>query len=76
VPTPVREVQFDGRVRDLSGSCPALTFTVGERSVYSSSSTSFRRISCGDIRVGTRIDVRGTEMSDGRIRADEIRGND
>lgn len=72
-PTPVREVHFDGRVQQMSGSCPVLRFAIDERAVYTTESTSFEKGPCSRVANGVKVDVRGWLMSDGTVRADRIR---
>ena len=72
-PTPVREITIDGEVGDVSGSCPALTFTLDGRTVVTSNQTEFSRGPCKDLRSGVEVEVRGTLMSDGRVQAIRVR---
>ena len=73
-PTPVRAIELKGEARDVAGSCPNKTFTLDNRTVYTSAQTDFERGNCGDLRNRVDLDfVRGMLMSDGRVRADRIR---
>ncbi|CAN5632498.1 hypothetical protein BH23ACI1_BH23ACI1_05500 [soil metagenome] len=56
----------------LSGSCPALTFTLRGLAVYTTSATRYDDKRCEDIRNGREVEIRGTLMSDGRVRADRV----
>jgi hypothetical protein len=58
--TPGRPVSGDGRVEAVTGTCPAVTLTVHGVKVVTSSSTTFTGGLCGDIGVGSHIDVTGT----------------
>jgi hypothetical protein len=71
-PTPGPKIDFDGRVEALSGSCPALSFGLAGRSVWTSGETEFKKGPCRDIENGTEIDLEGRLMSDGRVRAEKI----
>ena len=73
MPIPIRSVSFSGRAAGISGVCPAITFTVGSRSVYTNADTNFKKLTCGTLRNGDDVQIKGTEMSDGRVRADEIK---
>jgi Domain of unknown function (DUF5666)/Putative binding domain, N-terminal len=70
-------VQFEGSVSGLSGTCPALTFTVRGRTVRTNGSTDFRGGSCSALRNGDNVDVRGTTQPDGSVLASRVdREND
>ena len=70
----MREIQLKGKIASLSGACPAIVFVLKERTVYTTASTSFSKDrACTDLKNGTDVEVRGFEMSDSRIRADQIR---
>lgn len=71
-PTPVRSIELKGRVSALDGSCPARTFTVDGRTVYTTSETRYDDGSCGRLRNGVEVKIRGTLMSDGQVRADRV----
>jgi len=49
-----------------------VTFVIDGLTVYSSSSTTYSKIKCDDLKNGRDIDVSGMLMSDGRVRADAI----
>jgi hypothetical protein len=72
----VRAIELDGEIESTSGSCPAITFVLRNRTVYTTSTTTIRRGPCRDLRRGTDVTVKGFDMSDGRVRADDIRIED
>ena len=43
-----------------------------DRSIYTTPLTSYNKTSCDRIDKGTELNVKGMEMSDGRVRADEV----
>jgi len=45
---------------------------VKDRQIYTTLLTDFRRISCDQVDKGTDLSVKGWEMSDQRIRADQV----
>jgi hypothetical protein len=53
------EAELTGTVASLGGSCPAITFTAGGRSVATTSNTQFD-LACGSIANGTNVEVKGT----------------
>jgi hypothetical protein len=72
-PTPVRQVEIEGRIQALQGSCPALTFRIGGQTiVYTTAETRFRDVSCAGLRNNMEVEIEGTLMSDGTVRADRI----
>lgn len=75
-PTPGAPIELDGRVSSLSGSCPTVTFQTDGRTVWTHSNTRFRGGSCRDLRNRTEVEIEGRLMSDGTVRADNIRLED
>jgi hypothetical protein len=75
----VRPIELDGEVGQVTGTCPALTFVLDGRTVYTTADTRYSRGSCG--RLGgsddeIEVEIEGTLMSDGRVRADRVRFED
>jgi hypothetical protein len=64
--------EIEGRVGGLKGSCPAVTFSVNGYSVYTNASTVFEDDSCGDLKNGDKVEVKGVRESGGRVRALEV----
>jgi len=56
-------VELSGSVAGRSGTCPALTFTVGTTSVATSNSTEFKDVSCATLKNGDRVEVKGSRTS-------------
>ena len=56
----------------VSGSCPALTFRLEGRTVYTSSDTRWSEGSCKNLKNKKEVEVRGYLMSDQRVRADRV----
>jgi len=56
------EVELSGAVSGVSGSCPAVTFTVQSRSVVTSASTRYKKMTCADLTSGNglKVEVEGT----------------
>ena len=63
--TAATTVTVTGAVSELKGTCPALTFGTGGRSVTTSGSTLFDGTGCGDYKNGTVVVVVGTQTSTG-----------
>jgi hypothetical protein len=75
-PTPGREIELEGRARDVSGACPALQFRLDGRRVFTTNLTEFRNGSCRSLGNGRELEIEGREMSDGTVRADRIEFED
>jgi hypothetical protein len=65
-------VDFAGRVSGLSGSCPALTFTAGDRTIATDASTAFHKSNCRDVTNGANVSGEGHIQPDGSVLADKI----
>ena len=71
-PAPI-SVQLDGRAEAVVGACPALHFLVNGTTVYTDSSTSYKRGNCGKLKNGTEVSIDGVrEGSVVRARTVEI----
>src|SRR5919204_2256169 len=57
VPPRTTETSVEGQVSALSGTCPAITFTVAATKVVTTSSTRFEDGECRDIANGTAVRV-------------------
>jgi hypothetical protein len=71
-PVPLRPIELSGRISEVSGSCPAITFELRERAVYTTDDTDFKKVGCQKIDRGTELTVEGMEMSNGTVRADRV----
>jgi hypothetical protein len=71
-PPPPTVVDVSGRVDDVRGSCPNLTFELKNYVVRTNNATTFSRGPCRDLRDGKDITMRGTRQSDGSLVATRI----
>jgi hypothetical protein len=62
----------DGFISGLTGTCPALTFTVRTTVVTTSETTRFRDVPCASLGEGLRVEVRGRRQLDRSIVATRI----
>jgi Domain of unknown function (DUF5666)/Viral BACON domain len=70
-------VHVEGRAQAVVGACPALQFLVNGTTVYTDSSTSFKKGNCGKLKNGTGVSVDGVrEGSVVRARTIEIDKDD
>jgi hypothetical protein len=60
-----------GKVDDVKGTCPNLTFTLANYRVVTDDSTTYTKSSCKDVRNGKKARVKGT-VSGGTITASSI----
>lgn len=70
------EFEARGVVSGLSGTCPAITFTLNGTTVRASSSTEFEHGTCASIANGDTVKVEGTRQADGSVIAKEIEGDE
>ena len=69
--------QFSGTVSGLTGTCPALSFTVGGRLVQTDDGTQFTQGNCKHLENGMNIGVTGTLTTGGAVYATavQLKGN-
>jgi uncharacterized protein DUF5666 len=67
--------EVKGTVSALTGTCPALTFTLGTLVVKTGSATVFED-RCTDIKDSLRVEVKGTRASDGTLTATRVEVDD
>jgi hypothetical protein len=65
------EARAEGTLGAVSGTCPAITSTVGGTRFTTSASTRFDS-ACSAFKIGDRVEVRGTTASDGSIAASRL----
>ena len=75
-PTPERKIEMKGRISSVAGACPTIAFILQNRSVYTTLETRFRERSCGRLGDGDEVELKGMLMSDGTVRADEVKYDD
>jgi hypothetical protein len=68
--------ELEGSVSNLSGTCPAITFTVRATAVTTNSATRFEDGPCARIANGERVEVEGTRQADGSILATRVERDD
>ena len=66
------EVKLKGTVAGLGGACPSLTFTVNGSAAATNSATRYEDGSCGSIKNGTRVEVRGPRQPNGSVLAAKV----
>jgi hypothetical protein len=68
-----QKVSFEGTVANLSGTCPNLTFNAGGYTVVTSKDTSFKDVSCRNVRNRLKVKVEGVTASNGRVLATRVK---
>jgi hypothetical protein len=68
----VNEAEVEGALSGLSGTCPALGFTVGTTKVTTTSTTRFDGVLCGSLKNGDEVEVKGVRQMDGSIVATRV----
>jgi hypothetical protein len=67
------EFEIEGSVGGLSGSCPAIQFSVNGFAINASASTTFEDGACSGIKSGTKVQVKGLRQADGSVNATRIK---
>jgi Domain of unknown function (DUF5666) len=63
--------QISGAMGAVHGSCPAITFVVNGYAIAADTSTTFTP-SCGALKSGTQVLVKGVRQADGRVLASSV----
>ena len=71
-----RLTEREGKVSNLSGTCPTLMFSVGQTRVTTTGSTYFKEGKCSNVRNGTSVEVKGEAEPDGSLRAVQVELDD
>ena len=69
---PPPTITVSGTVTGLSGSCPVTTFTVNGQLVVTSAATNYESGSCGKLKDGESVTVRGVQAAAGGVDASEV----
>ncbi len=70
------EVEVRGAIRSLSGSCPSLTFFIGERRIATNVGTRFERVACTGLSTGIRVEAKGIAQADRSVLATLVKLED
>jgi hypothetical protein len=69
---PAPTITLSGRVAGFSGACPVTTFTVDGQAVTTSAATRYQSGSCGKLKDGEAVIVRGVSDGAGGVDAAEV----
>lgn len=75
-PPAVTQVELQGAISLLAGTCPSLTFTVSSTKVTTNSATAFNDTTCAGLHNGGVVEVKGTRQTDGSVLATKVEKND
>ena len=67
-----KEMEISGLISNKSGTCPALTFTVGSTQVVTNASTQFKDTACSALANSMSVEVKGTMQSTGSVLATRV----
>jgi hypothetical protein len=65
-------VELNGAVGGKTGTCPALSFSVGSAKVVTSSHTEFKDVTCGALANNDQVEVKGSRRTDGAVDATRV----
>ncbi len=72
-PTPApQDIDLSGKVSQVKGECPSLTFMLQSHLVRTSSTTTFSNGSCKNVKNDTKVSVHGTLEVDGSVDASSV----
>ena len=66
-----KSVELSGDISELSGSCPARTFNIGDREVRTTGATNFLT-PCATLANGQNVNVKGKATGNGKVNASEV----
>jgi len=70
------EVEVRGTIQSVNGSCPSLTFFVGERQIVTNVASRFERMTCADLRSDIKVEVKGIAQADRSVLAIRVKLED
>ena len=66
------EVEAEGALGPVSGTCPSISSTVGATKFTTNASTRFDDVTCAALKSGSKVQVKGTRNPDGSIAATRV----
>ncbi|MBI2185656.1 MAG: hypothetical protein HYU37_00875 [Acidobacteria bacterium] len=65
-------IEVKGAVAGLTGTCPAMTFTIGTTTVKTNSDTKFDDVTCAALANGNTVEVQGKKQADNSVLASTV----
>ena len=59
-------MEIKGEIRSLQGACPTVGFSIDDTAVQATGDTRYDDGSCGSLRNGTKVEVKGIQSSNPR----------
>ena len=70
--SPVQQVEIEGSIAALQGSCPAVTFSVRSTAISTTATTTFVGRTCSQLANGVSVTVDGSRQGSGAITATRV----
>jgi hypothetical protein len=70
------DADIEGTLGPITGTCPAISSTVGTTKIATTASTKFDGVACTAVKVGIEAGIKGTGNADGSITATTVERND
>jgi hypothetical protein len=67
------EVEIEGSVGGLKGTCPAVSFGINGYSITTTASTTFDGVACTAMKSGDKVKVNGTKQANGSVLATRVK---
>jgi hypothetical protein len=69
---PVQQVEIEGSIATLQGSCPAVTFSIRSTAISTTATTTFAGRTCSQLANGVTVTVDGLRQTSGAITAARV----
>jgi hypothetical protein len=66
------EFEIEGALGGLTGTCPAISFSVNGFKILTSASTEFKEVACSALKSGDKVEVKGARQADGSVNATRV----
>ena len=67
------EFRAEGSIGPVTGTCPAIQFSLGSTTIVTNALTRFDNLSCGSLASGARVEVRGLSQPSGTVTATRVK---
>jgi len=75
-PAPGDEAEVEGTLGTIAGTCPAISSTAGTTKFTTTASTKFDDVTCGALKAGMKVEIKGSRNADGSITATKVEPQD
>jgi hypothetical protein len=70
------QVELNGSASGVTGTCPAVTFTLSSTTVTTNASTKFDGVACTALATAGRLEVKGSKQTNGSVLATKVAKDD